>query len=48
MKNIGLEDQILLKNVFEIFDFKILYFLKLCPIFVGSVQNFGRSDADKI
>jgi hypothetical protein len=36
------------KNVFEIFDFKILYFLKLCPIFVGSVHNFGRSDNDKI
>ena len=36
------------KNVFEIFDFKIPYFLKLCPIFVGSVHNFGRSDDDKI
>ena len=22
--------------------FKILYFLKLCPIFVGSVHNFGK------
>ena len=21
----------------------ILYFLKMCPIFVGSVQNFGRT-----
>jgi hypothetical protein len=28
--------------------FKVLYFLKLCPIFVGSVHNFGKSDADKI
>ena len=25
---------------------KILYFLKMCPIFVGSVHNFGRSDSD--
>ena len=24
--------------------FKILYFLKLCPIFVGSVHNFDNSD----
>jgi hypothetical protein len=24
--------------------FKILNFLKMCPIFVGSVNNFGRSD----
>ena len=24
----------------------ILYFLKLCPIFVGSVQIFGKSDDD--
>ena len=26
--------------------FKILYFLKLCPIFVGSVHNFGRSESE--
>ena len=38
MKNIGLGDQLLLKSVFE--NYKILYFLKLCPIFVGSVHNF--------
>ena len=24
--------------------FKILYFLKMCPIFVSSFPNFGRSD----
>ena len=24
--------------------FKILHCLKLCPIFVGSVHNFGRSN----
>ena len=32
----------------KILIFKVLYFLKLCPIFVGSVHNFGRSDNDKI
>ena len=26
----------------------VLYFLKMCPIFVGSVHNFGRSDGDII
>ena len=26
--------------------FKILYFQKMCPIFVGSVHNFGRSVGD--
>ena len=24
--------------------FRLLYFLKMYPIFVGSVHNFGRSD----
>jgi len=43
MKDIGLGDQFL-----KILIFKILYFLKLCPILVGSVHNFGRSDDDKI
>ena len=28
--------------------FEILYFLKLCPIFVGSVHNFGNSENDFI
>ena len=28
--------------------FNILYFLKMCPIFVSSVDNFGRSDNDMI
>ena len=36
------------KKFFNIVTFKILYFLKLCPIFVGSVHNFGKSDNDKI
>ena len=31
----------------KILIFKILYFLRLCPIFVGSVHNFGKSDNDK-
>ena len=48
MKNIGLGDQLLLKNVFENFDFLDTFFLKLCPIFVGSVHNFGKSDDDII
>ena len=48
MKNIRLGDELLLKYVFENLIFKILYFLKLCPIFVDSVHNFGRSDDDKI
>ena len=48
MKNIWLGDQLLSKNVLNILIFKRLYFLKLCPIFVGSVHNFGKSDNDKI
>ena len=24
--------------------FKVLYFLKICPFFVNSVHNFGKSD----
>ena len=43
VKNIGLGVQLLL-NIF----FKILYFLKMYPIFVGTVHNFGKSDDDKI
>ena len=35
MKNIWLGDQLL-----------ILYFLKLCPIFVSSVHDFGKSEDD--
>ena len=48
-EEIGLGDQIVVKKRFlKILIFKILYFLKLCPIFVGSVHNFGKSDDDKI
>ena len=28
--------------------FEVLYFLKMCPIFVGSVHNFGKSDDENI
>jgi hypothetical protein len=28
--------------------FKVLSLLKMCPIFVGSVHNFGKSDDDVI
>ena len=28
--------------------FKVLYLLKMCPISVGSVHNFGKSDDDII
>ena len=48
LKNIGLGDQLLLKNLLKILIFKILYFLKLCPIFVGSVHNCGKSEDDKM
>ena len=37
-----LGDQLLLKRI------KMLYFLKACPTFVGSVHNFGKSDYEKI
>ena len=36
---------ILRENYFEVF---AKYFLKMCPIFVGSVHNFGKSDDDII
>ena len=48
VKNIWLEDQLILKKFFEKIDFKVLYLLKMCPIFVSSVQNFGESDDDII
>ena len=48
-KNIGLGNQLLLKIFFlKILIFYMLYFLKICPIFVGSGHNFGRSDGDII
>ena len=48
VKHIKLGDQILSKMFLKFLIFKILYFLKLCPICVGSVPNFGRSDDDRI
>ena len=50
VKNIGLGDQLSLKvNFLKILIFDVvLYFLKMCPIFVGSVHNFGYSDDDII
>ena len=33
---------------FKALIFKVLYLLKMYPIFVGSVQNFGKSDDDII
>jgi hypothetical protein len=48
IKNMWLRDELLSKNDFKFFFLKIPYFLKLCPIFVGSVHNCGKSDNDKI
>ena len=45
----GFGYQLLKKKIFfEILTFKMLYFLKMCVIFVGSVNNFGKSDGDII
>ena len=43
MENIGLGDQPLQVKML-IFKVSYLFFLKMCPIFVASVHNFGRSD----
>ena len=48
VKNIGLGDQHLIKIFLKILIFEVLYFLKMCPIFVGCVHNFGKSDGDTI
>ena len=37
-----------LDTVQDFFVQAIIHFLKMCPIFVGSVDNFGRSDDDLI
>ena len=31
-------------NFLKTLIFKVLYLLRMCPIFVGSVQNSGKSD----
>ena len=51
LKNIRQGDQLLLKKMFLkflILRYLLLYFLELGLMFVGSVDNFGRSDDDKI
>jgi hypothetical protein len=48
VKNIRLGVKLLQIKMFENFDFKALHCLKMCPIFVGSVHNFGRSDDDMV
>ena len=47
VKNIRLLGFLLMKS-FKIFDYQSTFFLKVCPMFVGSVNNFGRSDDDMI
>ena len=42
VKNIWLGDQLTLMKFFKTLIFKVLCFLKVWPIFVGSVHNFGR------
>ena len=41
VRNIRLGEQLLSK-------YFLIYFLKICPIFVVSVHNFGRDDNDTI
>ena len=48
VKNVWSEDQFILMKFFENFDFEGTYLLKMCPIFVSSVHNFGKSDNDII
>ena len=38
----------MLMNFLKYFIFKVLYLLKMCPIFVGSVHNFCKSDDDTL
>ena len=35
-------------NIFSTLIFKMLYFLRICPIFVGSLHNFGWSDGHSL
>ena len=46
--NTGLEEHFLELTFLKTLIFKVLYLLKMCPIFVGSVHNFGKSDDDII
>ena len=41
--------QLLLMKIFQTFDFELCtLFTKMCPNFVGSVHNFGKSEDDII
>ena len=48
VKNIWLGGHFISMKVSWNFDFKVFYLLKMCPIFVGSVHNFGKSEDDII
>ena len=48
VENIRVGDNFNKWNFLKTLIFKVLYFLKMCPIFVGSVHNFGRSYDDMI
>ena len=48
VKNISLEDELILMIFLKKVTFKVLYLLKMCQIFVSSVHNFGKSDNDII
>ena len=45
LQNLYFQSHFLVSKIKRIF---VLCFLKMCPIFVGSVHNFGRSDHDII
>ena len=48
LTNMSLEDQFIFLRFLEDLIFKILYFLKMCPIFGGSLDDFGRSENDML
>ena len=48
LNNFWLVDQLILMKFLKTLIFKVLYLLKMCPIFVGSVHNFGKSADDII
>jgi hypothetical protein len=47
LKNIGLEDHLLLKMFMKILIF-IICSKNVCPIFVGSIHDFGKSVGELI
>ena len=48
LSNMSLGDQFIFLRFLEDLIFKILYFLKMCPIFGGSLDDFGRSENDMV